>query len=173
MTASVLFLQGMQNPVRSRPCQAARYFLKEVDFDIGECLLFVFHGKPFQKVRENVSNYSGQIEGFSFLRTCSQLIQVRTRKVFCCLCSVTYKINWRLHADFCQRAFSPEQGSTFGAVSVKTRMPGQCRDCMPPETGQLWSSGALVGQSSPTPSVLLQKVALSSVVLQTRGQQNF
>ena len=34
-TSALLFLTGMQNPVRSRQCQAARFFLKEVDFDIG------------------------------------------------------------------------------------------------------------------------------------------
>lgn len=32
----------MQNPVRSRLCQAARYFLKEVDFDIGGYSCFHF-----------------------------------------------------------------------------------------------------------------------------------
>lgn len=35
ITSALLFLKGMQNPVRSRLSQAARYFLKEVDFDIG------------------------------------------------------------------------------------------------------------------------------------------
>lgn len=34
-TSPLLSLTGMQNPVRSRLCQAARYFLKEVDFGIG------------------------------------------------------------------------------------------------------------------------------------------
>lgn len=124
VTVCVLFLQGMQNPVRSRPCPAARYFLKAVDFDIGGYLLFVFHGKPFQKLRENISNYSWQIEDFSLLRTCSHIIQVRIWKIFCCLFSVTYKINRRLHADFCQRAVSSEQGFTSGAVSVKARVRG-------------------------------------------------
>lgn len=154
----------MQNPVRSRPCPAARYFLKAVDFDIGGCLLFLFHGKPFQKVRENISNYLWQIEGSSFLTTCSHIIQVRIRKIFCCLFSIL-EVSCRLLS----KTSFMKQCSTFGAVSVKTTMSGQCRDRMPPVTGQFWRISGIVQ----SPSVLLQKVAFSSVALQRSGQQNF
>lgn len=51
-TSPLLSLTGMQNPVRSRLCQAARYFLKEADFDIGGYPCFHFDdgaglGQPF------------------------------------------------------------------------------------------------------------------------------
>lgn len=51
-TTFVLFHQGMQNLARSRPCPAAKYFLKAADFVIGGCFLFLFHVKLFQKVKK-------------------------------------------------------------------------------------------------------------------------
>ncbi|OXB80136.1 UNVERIFIED_CONTAM: hypothetical protein H355_006968 [Colinus virginianus] len=42
MTTFVRFHQGMQNPARSRPCPAAKYFLKAVDFVIDKYNLIYF-----------------------------------------------------------------------------------------------------------------------------------
>lgn len=98
ITAFVLFHQGMQNPARSRPCPAAKYFLKAADFVTGGCFLFLFHVKLFQKVKKQMlwqkcRYYFWQMEYFSFVRTFSNLLQARIENSLYCPFCVSNKIN--------------------------------------------------------------------------------